>query len=164
VISQRLVPRADGRGRVPAVEVLLATARVREMVEDKDRTKEISDAISQGHVSYGMQTFDQSLMGLYRAGLVSYEESLRQATNPDDFALRVSGISGTSDSKWDNFEQSQEPGAPKPATVAAASAPRVAAPAPRAPATGPLPIGRIAGRPAETSPVPTEDDFQIERF
>jgi twitching motility protein PilT len=166
VISQRLVPRADGRGRVPAVEVLLATARVREMVEDKDRTKEISDAISQGHVSYGMQTFDQSLMGLYRSGLVSYEESLRQATNPDDFALRVSGISGTSDSKWDNFEQSQEPGAPKPAPVAAAPAPRVAAPAPRAPvpAAGPLPIGRISGRPAETSPAPAEDDFQIERF
>jgi twitching motility protein PilT len=168
VISQRLVPRADGRGRVPAVEVLLATARVREMVEDKDRTKEISDAISQGHVSYGMQTFDQSLMGLYRSGLVSYEESLRQATNPDDFALRVSGISGTSDSKWDNFEQSQEPGAPKPAPVAAATvaAPRVAAPAPRAPvpAAGPLPIGRIVGRPAEPSPAPAEDDFQIERF
>jgi len=142
--------------------VLLATARVREMVEDKDRTKEISDAISQGHVSYGMQTFDQSLMGLYRAGLVSYEEALRQATNPDDFALRVSGISGTSDSKWDNFEQSQEPGAPKPAP--AAPAPRVAAPAPRAPAVAPLPIGRIAGRPAETSPAPPEDDFQIERF
>src|SRR6516165_9604443 len=66
VISQRLVPRADSRGRVPAIEVLLATARVRELIEDKDRTKEIPDAISQGHVSYGMQTFDQSLMGLLK--------------------------------------------------------------------------------------------------
>ena len=68
VISQRLVPRADGKGRVPAIEVLLCTTRVREMIEDKDRTKEIPDAISQGHVSYGMQTFDQSLMGLLKAG------------------------------------------------------------------------------------------------
>src|SRR5512133_1138649 len=108
VISQRLVPRADGKGRVPAIEVLLATARVRELVEDKDRTKEIPDAIAQGHVSYGMQTFDQSLMGLLKSNLISYEEPLRQATNPDDFALRVSGISGTSDSKWDSFDKSHE--------------------------------------------------------
>jgi twitching motility protein PilT len=168
VISQRLVPRADGRGRVPAVEVLLATARVRELVEDKDRTKEISDAISQGHVSYGMQTFDQSLMGLYRSGLVSYEEALRQATNPDDFALRVSGISGTSDSKWDNFDGSPDASAPKAAPAAAAPTPR---PAPRPatrPAPGPaaaVPIGRVAAqRPADSAPAPAEDDFQIERF
>ena len=61
-ISQRLVPRADGKGRVPAVEVLVANARVRECIEDKDRTKEIRDAISSGYIAYGMQTFDQSLM------------------------------------------------------------------------------------------------------
>src|SRR6266540_1667534 len=109
VISQRLVPRADGHGRVPAIEVLLCTSRVRELIEDKDRTKEIPEAIAQGHVSYGMQTFDQSLMGLLKGQLISYEESLRQATNPDDFALRVSGISGTSDSKWDSFEKPAEP-------------------------------------------------------
>ena len=123
VISQRLVPRSDGKGRVPAIEVLLCTTRVREMIEDKDRTKEIPDAISQGHTTYGMQTFDQSLMGLLKGNLVSYEEALRQATNPDDFALRVSGISGTSDSKWDGFEKTGEapaapaapPGAPPPA-------------------------------------------------
>jgi twitching motility protein PilT len=160
VISQRLVPRADGRGRVPAVEVLLATARVRELVEDKDRTKEIQDAIAQGHVSYGMQTFDQSLMGLYRSGLVSYEEALRQATNPDDFALRVSGISGTSDSKWDNFERPGEPppaASARPATPAAPSGPR--------PPPGPaVPIGRVTSRPGDGPPAPAEDDFQIERF
>ncbi|WP_242357106.1 type IV pilus twitching motility protein PilT, partial [Anaeromyxobacter sp. SG64] len=117
VISQRLVPRADGKGRVPAIEVLLATARVRELIEDKDRTKEIPEAIAQGHVSYGMQTFDQSLMSLLKAGLISYEEALRQATNPDDFALRVSGVSGTSDSKWDSFEKA-DGGAPAPAAAA----------------------------------------------
>src|SRR6266704_3562086 len=124
VVSQRLVPRADGRGRVPAIEVLLATSRVRELIEDKDRTKEISDAISQGHVSYGMQTFDQSLMFLLKSNLITYEEALRQATNPDDFALRVSGVSGTSDSKWDNFEAGDAPipapvAAPRPAPQAA---------------------------------------------
>jgi twitching motility protein PilT len=112
VVSQRLVPRADGRGRVAAVEVLVATARVREMVEDKDRTRELTDAIAQGHQTYGMQTFDQSLMSLLQQGLVSYEEALRQTSNPDDFALRVSGISGTSDSSWDDFEK---PAAPVPA-------------------------------------------------
>ena len=167
VISQRLVPRADGKGRVPAIEVLLATARVRELIEDKDRTKDLSDAIAQGHVSYGMQNFDQSLMGLLKTGVISYEEALRQATNPDDFALRVSGISGTSDSKWDLFETKHD----------APAAPRSAAPPPR-PATTPGPagppahLGRIAtakapARPAGTAP-PAEpgadDDFQIERF
>ena len=62
MISQRLVPRADGKGRVPALEVLVSTARVRECIGDKDRTKEIHDAISKGYTTYGMQTFDQSLM------------------------------------------------------------------------------------------------------
>jgi twitching motility protein PilT len=166
VISQRLVPRADGKGRVPAIEVLLATGRVRELVEDKDRTKEIPEAIAQGHVSYGMQTFDQSLMALLKGGVISYEEALRQATNPDDFALRVSGISGTSDSKWDSFEKPAE-AAPAGAARSAASAPRPP-PAPGAPAA----VGRMAtpakGVPrasATAAPAsPADDDFQIERF
>jgi twitching motility protein PilT len=112
VISQRLVPRADGRGRVAAVEIMRATARVKELIEDKDRTKELHDAISQGVTSYGMQTFDQSLMGLLTHQLITYEEALRQATNPDDFALRVSGIGGTSDSSWDGFDASSGGGRP----------------------------------------------------
>ncbi len=175
VISQRLVPRADGKGRVPAIEVLLATARVRELIEDKDRTKEVPDAIAQGHVSYGMQTFDQSLMGLLKSAVISYEEALRQATNPDDFALRVSGISGTSDSKWDSFEKHDAPDAGRPTSAQ----PRAAAPPPRPPpppgAAGgpPQQLGRIATgkappRPAGAAPQPAEqagdDDFQIERF
>jgi twitching motility protein PilT len=105
VVSQRLVPRADGKGRVAAVEIMKATARIRELIEDKDRTKELPDAIAQGHVSYGMQTFDQSLMMLVRNQLITYNEALRQASNPDDFALRFQGISSTSDSKWDDFDQ-----------------------------------------------------------
>jgi len=168
VISQRLVPRTDGKGRVPAIEVLLATARVRELIEDKDRTKEIPEAIAQGHLSYGMQTFDQSLMGLLKSAVISYEEALRQATNPDDFALRVSGISGTSDSKWDSFEKPTDAAAP----------PRQSAPPPRplpppGPATPTAQLGRMTpakGTPrpaapaAAAGPAAADDDFQIERF
>jgi twitching motility protein PilT len=166
VISQRLVPRADGKGRVPAIEVLLATGRVRELIEDKDRTKEIPEAIAQGHVSYGMQTFDQSLMGLLKSGLVSYEEALRQATNPDDFALRVSGISGTSDSKWDSFEKQPEAGAPPPQAARPPPAGRPAIPPPGNAVTNPSALGRMT--PAKGTPKPEtpggDDDFKIERF
>jgi len=153
VVSQRLVPRADGRGRVPATEVLLTTARVRELIEDKDRTKEISDAIAQGNVSYGMQTFDQSLMWLLKSGVITYDEALRQATNADDFALRVSGISGTSDSKWDGFDHAPE--------AAPAAAP--AAPVAR-PASGTAPARAAPAAPPPKPGAPAEDDFQIERF
>jgi twitching motility protein PilT len=105
VISQRLLPRADGQGRVPAAEILLNTARVREYIEDKDKTRKIREAIAQGFVSYGMQTFDQSLLTLLKEGLVTLDEALRQASNPDDFALRVRGVSSTSDLTWDDFEK-----------------------------------------------------------
>lgn len=105
VISQRLLPRADGKGRVPAVEVLINTAYIKELIIDPDRTREIPDAIAKGYKSYGMQTFDQSLMFLYKKGLISYDVALRNASNPDDFALRVKGISGTSDEAvWEDFE------------------------------------------------------------
>jgi len=157
VISQRLVPRADGKGRVPAVEVLLSTARVRELVEDKDRTKEIPEAIAQGHVSYGMQTFDQSLMFLLKSGVISYEEALRQASNPDDFALRVSGVSGTSDSKWDSFERAPDAAASARQASTAGARP----PAPGQPAARPAPPKQGAPRPAGAA---GDDDFQIERF
>ena len=108
VISQRLVPRADGAGRVPAVEVMINTVRVREYIEDKDKTRKIREAIAQGYLSYGMQTFDQSLMALYKENLIALEEALRQASNPDDFALRVRGISSTSDLTWDDFDKEKE--------------------------------------------------------
>jgi twitching motility protein PilT len=89
------------------VEVLRSTARVRELIEDKERTKELHDAIAQGFQSYGMQTFDQSLMFLVRSNLVTFEEARRHATNPDDFSLRYSGISALSDARWDDFETSE---------------------------------------------------------
>ncbi len=104
VVSQRLVPRADGIGRVPAVEVLISTARVRECIAEKDKTNEINDAITKGQTAYGMQSFDQSLMFLLKESLISYEEALKHCTNPDDFALRVKGILATSDTTWEDFE------------------------------------------------------------
>jgi twitching motility protein PilT len=103
VISQRLVPRADGKGRVPALEVLVSTALVRELIADKDRTKELPDAIGKGYTTYGIQTFDQSLMQLVKQGLVTYEEALKNVSNPDDFALRLRGIASTSDSSGSEF-------------------------------------------------------------
>ncbi|MCB0271847.1 MAG: type IV pilus twitching motility protein PilT [Bdellovibrionales bacterium] len=93
VISQRLVPRANGKGRVAACEILVANARVRSLIEDELRTRELHDTIKEGFVSYGMQTFDQSLMQLVRDELITYEEAMKQATNPDDFALEMRGIS-----------------------------------------------------------------------
>jgi twitching motility protein PilT len=183
VVSQRLIPRADGKGRVAAVEVLRVTSRVRELIEDKDRTKEIHDAIAQGFDSYGMQTFDQSLMGLVRNGLVSYEEAHRQSTNPDDFALRFSGISGTADSKWDNFDAKAGEARPVPGTAAFAQKgqpgaaqqgrPGPATPAPAGRPPPPPPQATAAGRPsnpgvARPPPPPAaaggDDDFSIERF
>ena len=104
VISQRLVPRADGKGRVPALEILVSTGPVRELIADKDRTKELSDAITKGYTTYGMQSFDQSLMQLVKEGLVTYEEALKNVSNPDDFALRYRGIDSTSDSVWEDFQ------------------------------------------------------------
>ncbi len=97
IISMRLVPRADGNGRVPAVEVLRSTAYIRDCIENKEKTKLIRDAIAQGTSQYGMQTFDQSLYNLYKRDLISFEEALRQATNPDEFKLKVAGIQSTSD-------------------------------------------------------------------
>ncbi|OGR36757.1 MAG: type IV pili twitching motility protein PilT [Desulfuromonadales bacterium GWD2_61_12] len=110
VVSQRLVPKSDGKGRVPAVEVMVSTARIREMIDDPEKTKGLRDAIQQGYVSYGMQTFDQSLMGLLKNNLITFEEALRQSSNPDDFKLKFSGISSTSDLSWDNFEKPAEGG------------------------------------------------------
>ena len=110
VISMRLVPKLDGKGRVPAVEIMVASARVRQMIDDKEQTKMLPEAIQQGHESYGMQTFDQSLMNLMKTKKISFEEALRQCSNPDDFKLKVSGVSSTSDLSWDAFEDENKKG------------------------------------------------------
>jgi twitching motility protein PilT len=97
VISQRLVKRSDGEGRVPAVEVMINTAYIRECILVAEKTRSIRDAIAAGTSQYGMQTFDQSLWDLFQANLVSYETALENASNADDFKLRMQGISSTSD-------------------------------------------------------------------
>ncbi len=104
VVSQRLLKRADGNGRVAAMEVMLCTARVRELISEEGRILELREAIAQGAVGYGMQTFDQSLMQLLKRGLITKEEALKNCTNPDDFMLRLQGVQGTSDTQWDTFE------------------------------------------------------------
>jgi twitching motility protein PilT len=105
VISQRLVEKSDGQGRVPAAEVLLSTARIREYIADETKTPNLHEAMAAGHATYGMQTFDQSLMIMLQKELITYEEALKNATNRDDFALKVSGISGTSDARWGMEEE-----------------------------------------------------------
>ena len=97
VVSLRLVPRADGRGRVPAAEILINSAAVADNIRDIERALNIPDLIAEGTVSYGMQSFDQSLMQWFKDGVVSYESALFYATNPSEFALRASGINSASD-------------------------------------------------------------------
>ena len=97
VISLRLMPRADGLSRVPAVEVLVATEYIRECIENKEKTKYIPDAIKQGTSQYGMQTFDQSIYQLYKSDLITLEEAFKQASNPNEFRLKIQGIQSTSD-------------------------------------------------------------------
>jgi len=116
IISQRLVSKADGNGRVPAVEVMLGTLSVREAIIDDAKTRQIPTIIAQGITHYGMQTFDQSLLLLYKKGYITYDEALMTASNPDDFALKVKGIQSTSDLTYEDEEKrktSSRPGAPQ---------------------------------------------------
>jgi twitching motility protein PilT len=93
IVSQRLLPRKDGRGRVPAVEVLVMNGRIRDLILDPEKTHQISDIIAESGF-YGMQTFDQALLGLYRSGLVSLDEAMAAASNAHDFqiALKQEGL------------------------------------------------------------------------
>jgi len=106
VISQRLIPRADHHGRVPAVEVLVATAFIRDCIVDKDKTHLLPGAIAAGTSQYGMQTFDQSIFGLFQQRFISLEEALRWASNIDEFKLKVQGISTTADRARDEMARS----------------------------------------------------------
>ena len=92
VVSLRLVPRKDGRGRIPAAEILINTAAVQDNIRDLSKQLNIPDLIAEGSVQYGMQSFDQSLLAWYQAGVISYESAIFYATNPSEFALKVSGV------------------------------------------------------------------------
>jgi twitching motility protein PilT len=93
VISQRLIPSIDGKSRAPALEVMIGTPFIRDCIVDKDRTHLIQGAIAAGSSQYRMQSFDQSIFSILQAGLISYEEALRWASNVDEFKLSVQGIS-----------------------------------------------------------------------
>jgi twitching motility protein PilT len=115
VISQRLIPRTDAKGRVPAVEVLISTAFLRDCIIDKDKSHLIHGAIAQGTSQYGMQTFDQSIFSLYEQKHISYEEALRWCSNVDEFKLKVQGISTTAEMARDQMARTGMAAGPKPA-------------------------------------------------
>ena len=106
-ISQRLMPRADGLGRVPAVEVMIATPFIRDCILDKEKAHGIHGALASGTSQYGTQTFDQSIFGLYQQGFVTLEEALRWASNVDEFKLKVQGIATTAEMARDEMAQSR---------------------------------------------------------
>ena len=105
IVSLRLIPRKDKPGRVPATEVLINTAAVRDNIRDTGKSLNIPELIREGTIQYGMQSFDQSLMNWYTKGVVSYENALFFATSPSEFALRVQGVAAASDTSWDVFNQ-----------------------------------------------------------
>lgn len=105
VISMRLIPRADEKGRVPAVEILVSTSFIQDCIMNQDKTKLIKDSIAQGVSQYGMQTFDQSLYFLYQRGLISYDEALKWASNPDEFKLKKIGVRSTKEMSMEEMEK-----------------------------------------------------------
>ena len=110
VISQRLIPRADATGRVPAVEVMVSTAFIRDCIVDRDKTHLIRDAIAQGTSQYGMQTFDQSIFRLYEQKLISKADALHWASNADEFKLRIQGITTSGDEARDEMARASAAG------------------------------------------------------
>ena len=105
VISMRLIQRLDGKGRVPAVEVMITTPYIRDCILERDKTALIRDTIASGVSQYGMQTFDQSLYYLFKGGYISFEEGILHSTSPDNFRLRVQGIQSMSDIALEDMER-----------------------------------------------------------
>jgi twitching motility protein PilT len=103
VISQRLMPRASGQGRTAAVEIMITTPFIRDCIIDKEKTNQIHSSIAGGTSQYGMQTFDQSIFGLFQKGIVSYDDALRYASNKDEFKLKVQGIATTAEMARDEM-------------------------------------------------------------
>ncbi len=104
VVSQRLVRRADGRGRTPAVEVMVSTATISDYIRDAEKTPLIRQAVQDGVVQYGMQSFDQALMALVMDGRITREEALDASSHPHELALRLGGVQASSDQSWNRFE------------------------------------------------------------
>ncbi len=113
IVSQRLVIKSGGKGRVPAVEVMVATGLIRDSIREAEKTPEIPVVIAAGQSQYGMQTFDQSLLALYRDEMISLETAMEAATNPDDFALKIRGIFSAAEMTWEvNAGEPGKSGAP----------------------------------------------------
>jgi twitching motility protein PilT len=125
-VAQRLIPRKDGTGRCPGVEVLVATPFIKDCIVDKDKTHLIAGAIAQGTSQYGMQTFDQSIFSLFKNELISYDEALRWASNVDEFKLKVQGISTTAEVSRDQMANTifSKPAPGKPGAKPAAPPPK----------------------------------------
>ena len=113
VISQRLIADADGLQRFPACEVMLNTPTVKEYIQSLEKTALINQAIQEGFVQHQMQTFDQSLMQLFKAGKITFDAAMDASSNPHEFELRIRGIQASSDSTWDAFEEQPATGKPE---------------------------------------------------
>lgn len=105
VISMRLIPRADGKGRVPAVEVLINTPFIQECITRKEKLGQIREAIAAGVSQYGMQTFDQSIYQLYKDSLITFDLGLQYSSSPNDFKLRAAGVQSTGDVALEEMEK-----------------------------------------------------------
>jgi len=110
IVCQRLIPRADGRGRVPAVEIMVNNSRAAVAIRDMNKTSEIPTIMKQSFTTYGMQSFDMSLLDLVRQNLITIEEALEQATNPSDLAMRLKGISGADEADYRQFDEDKKKG------------------------------------------------------
>jgi len=109
VVSQRLLPKADGKGRAAALEVMLATAAIRDLIKDRNRVAEIKDYIEEGRDQYGMQSFDQHLMELVGTGAVTFETAKAAATNPADFELKLRTFGHSSAAEAPAAKEEAEP-------------------------------------------------------
>jgi twitching motility protein PilT len=110
VVSQRLIPRRDGAGRIPAVEVMITTPTVREYILEQEKIPLLHTLVSEGVTQYGMQTFDQSVLALLREGLITEEEALRNCNNPNELSLKLKGFASTSDRQWQAVDAAAEEG------------------------------------------------------
>jgi twitching motility protein PilT len=116
IICQRLLARSDMPGRVPALEIMVNHGAIKECIMDPNKTVDIPDLMEAGNVQYGMQTFDQAIMRLYKQGMLSFEEAMANASNPDDLDLRLKGIVGAADRWADENNQSEVAGTSAPSS------------------------------------------------
>jgi twitching motility protein PilT len=155
VVSQRLIPSADGTGRVAVCEILVMTGRVRDMVMDPTQTGRLHEVIQEGEY-YGMQTFDQALLGHVQAGRVSMEEALKASSHPHDFKLLVAAEGRRSTSMDDvaprNGSHDRE------SAAVSSNGHGNGQPAPESPSAPPAPATPLAPVEPETDPPPPPPD------